>query len=100
VAADTKIGPAFEVLHVPGHTPGQLAFAFALPVTGPVVLTSDAISRASEFDTKFAGAWNPALARHHAQRLVGRATRDRARLIYGHSPEQWPTLLKAPEWYC
>lgn len=96
---DTFIGPEFEVLLVPGHAPGQLAFALDLPKTGSVILTSDAISRASEMDTNFEGSWDANQARHHAQRLVQRAESDGATLIYGHSPTQWPTLLKAPEWY-
>lgn len=96
---DTQLGPGFEVLLVPGHTPGQLAFALHLPKTGPVILTSDAISRADEIDTKFAGAWDSDLAFEQARRLFARATRDRAMLIFGHSPEQWPKLRKAPAWY-
>ena len=99
LTADTAIGPGFDVLLVPGHSPGQLAFALDLPRTGAVVLTSDAISRASEFDTGFAGAWDAAQAQHHAERLMARAANDRATVIYGHSPEQWPGLRKAPHWY-
>lgn len=99
VNQDTQIGSAFEVLHVPGHAPGQLAFHIELPATGPVLLTSDAISRASELDTDFDGAWDPVLARQHAESLVARAAREDALLVFGHSPEQWPTLKKAPEWY-
>ena len=99
LSEDTVIGPGFEVLFVPGHSPGQLAFALKLPETGAVLLTSDAISRPAELDRGFAGAWDPARAAHHAQRLLARAAADRATVIYGHSPEQWPTLRKAPQWY-
>jgi N-acyl homoserine lactone hydrolase len=99
VEGDQHIGPGFEVLLVPGHAPGQLAFALRLPQTGVVLLTSDAISRAAEVDTGFAGAWNADLADHHARRLIRRAAQDRALLIYGHSPSQWPELRKAPDWY-
>ena len=96
---DTFIGDGFEVLFVPGHAPGQLAFQIELPVTQSVLLTSDAISRASEFDGKFAGSWDAELALHHAHRLMDRAARDRPMIIYGHSPEQWPDLRKAPDWF-
>jgi N-acyl homoserine lactone hydrolase len=99
ISSDAVLGPGFEVLLVPGHASGQLAFAFSLPETGPVILTSDAISRASEIDTRFADAWDPDLALHHANRLIARAVAERAMLIYGHSPEQWPQLRKAPDWY-
>lgn len=99
IEGDTLIGPGFEVLHVPGHTPGQLAFQLDLPETGTVLLTSDAISRPSELDTDFAGAWDAAQAKHHAHELIARASRERATLIFGHSPDQWPKLKKAPQWY-
>ncbi len=99
VTEDMKLGPGFDVLLCPGHAPGQLAFMIELPQTGAVLLTSDAISRASEVDEKFAGSWDEALAIHHGARLMDMAAQRRAMVIYGHSPEQWPTLRKAPEWY-
>lgn len=99
IKEDTLLGPGFEVLLVPGHTPGQLAFILQLPETGTILLTSDAISRPSELDQKFDGSWDADQAMHHAKRLLMRATQDRATIIYGHSPEQWPKLRKAPEWY-
>ncbi len=97
--SDTRLGPGFDALLVPGHAPGQLAFALELPQTGPVVLTSDAISRPSELESDFTGAWDADLARHHANRLMTQAHNDKAMVIFGHCPEQWPKLRKAPEWY-
>lgn len=99
VDADMMLGPDFEVLHCPGHAPGQLAFMVRLPRTGWVLLTSDAISRASEIDEKFAGSWDDDLAIHHGDRLMAMAKTRDATVIYGHSPEQWPTLKKAPAWF-
>lgn len=99
VDADTRIGPGFEVLHCPGHAPGQLAFMVELPETGWVLLTSDAISRASEIEEKFAGSWDVPLAIHHGDRLMQLAAERDAFVIYGHSPEQWPGLKKAPNWF-
>ena len=99
VSEDTMIGPGFEVLLVPGHAPGQLAFVIELPGTGTVLLTSDAISRPAEVDTHFVGSWDADLALHHAHQLLLRAVEERAMVIYGHSPEQWPKLRKAPDWY-
>lgn len=96
---DTRIGPDFDVLLVPGHAPGQLAFVLTLPETGPVLLTSDAISRPSEPDEKFVGAWDPQQAQQHATRLLSRAVHDRAMVIYGHCPDQWTKLRKAPDGY-
>lgn len=99
IDADMTLGPGFEVLHCPGHAPGQLAFMIDLPETGWVLLTSDAISRASEIDEKFAGSWDDELAIHHGDRLMKLARARDAFVIYGHSPEQWPDLEKAPHWF-
>ena len=99
VSSDIILGPDFEVLLCPGHAPGQLAFMIRLPETGWVLLTSDAISRAAEIDEKFAGSWDVDQAIHHGDRLMALATARDALVIYGHSPEQWPDLRKAPEWF-
>lgn len=99
VTGDRELGPGFEVLFTPGHAPGQLSLWLTLPETGPILFTSDAISRPSEVGEGFAGAWDPGLAVHHASRILMRAARENATVIYGHCPEQWPSLRKAPERY-
>jgi N-acyl homoserine lactone hydrolase len=97
VDSDTEIADGFEVLLTPGHAPGQLAFLLSLPEPGPVRLTSDAISRPAEIDEHFAGSWDEPLAQHHGARLLQLAADTGATVIYGHCPEQWPTLRKAPK---
>ncbi len=99
VEADMALGDGFEVLLCPGHAPGQLAFMIRLPQTGWVLLTSDATSRASEIEEKFEGSWDVAQAIHHGDRLMALAAEREALVIYGHSPEQWPDLSKAPAWF-
>lgn len=99
IKADTRIGPGFEVLYVPGHAPGQLAMLIDLPQTGPLLLTGDAISRAAEIDEHFAGSWDVELACLHGARLMDLSIARGASVIYGHCPEQWPKLRKAPEAY-
>ncbi|MEM6304701.1 MAG: MBL fold metallo-hydrolase [Pseudomonadota bacterium] len=99
VESDVQLGEGFEVLLCPGHAPGQLAFLVALPQTGWVLLTSDAISRASEIGEKFAGSWDVDQAIFHGDRLMALAEARQALVIYGHDPQQWPRLKKAPEWY-
>lgn len=97
ISEDTTVGEGFEVLHCPGHAPGQLAFMVHLPETGWVLLTSDAISRASEIDEKFAGSWDVDQAIFHGDRLMAMSREREAFVIFGHSPEQWPELKKAPD---
>lgn len=96
---DTEIGPRLRVLHVPGHAPGQLAIELDLHETGTVLITGDAISRPSEIDEGFAGSWDEAQAAANAARLMRRAAERDAFVIYGHAPDQWPKLRKAPEAY-
>jgi N-acyl homoserine lactone hydrolase len=96
---DREIGPGFEVLQAPGHAPGQLALMLRLPQTGPVLLTSDAISRPAEIDDGFDTAPDPTRAQASAARLMARADREGAFVIYGHCPRQWPNLRKAPDGY-
>ena len=96
---DVELGPGFRVLYSPGHAPGQLALMLELPDTGVVLLTSDAISRPAEIEEKFSGSWDEAKAIVSAARLMWLAKETDAFVIYGHSPEQWPTLKKSPEAY-
>ncbi len=99
IDADLTLFPGLQILHCPGHAPGQLAFLLTLPETGPVLLTSDAINRPTEPAEGFQGSWNIPFAVHHGQRLLSLAAETSATIIYGHGPDQWPTLRKAPESY-
>jgi len=99
IDTDSQIGPGFEVFQTPGHAPGQLAMMIDLPQTGPVLLTSDAISRPAEIDEAFSTAGDPASAIASAARIMELADRRGAFVIYGHWPRQWPSLRKAPERY-
>ena len=96
IEGDGLIGPGFEAYLCPGHAPGQLAFRIDLPETGRVLWLSDAISRPSEVAEEFAGSWDADLALHHAKRLLAL---DHDLAIYGHGPEQWSELRKAPASY-
>jgi N-acyl homoserine lactone hydrolase len=96
VHEDTDIGPHLTILHVPGHTPGQLALRFDLPHTGRIVLTSDAISRPSEPDEGFDDAHDPVQARASAARLLAMPA-DLCN--WGHCPLQWQSLQKSPDYY-
>lgn len=98
VDRDVTLGPGLEVLEAPGHAPGQIALLVQLP-SGWVLLTSDAISRPAEIEERFEGSWDEPAAIASADRLMRLAAERDAFVIYGHSPEQWPELKKAPEGY-
>ncbi|CAB4677108.1 unannotated protein [freshwater metagenome] len=99
VDEDFDLGPGFKVLHAPGHTPGELALLIDLPETGSVLLTSDAISRESEVAEGCLDSTNPEEALATAHRILKLAKDRDAFVIYGHGPEQWKELKKAPESY-
>lgn len=99
IDADTPLCRGVTVLSTPGHSPGHLSLALDLPVTGPVILAADAISRPSEPDEGMRGSWDEALALAAARRLGTMAKDKGALLIYGHCPVQWPALRKAPDGY-
>lgn len=97
---DTDLVPGVRLLATPGHSIGHLSLLLQLPNTGPTLLACDAISRQQELDDdRFGGAWDEEIARASTRKLLETAERESAWLVFGHSPEQWPELLKAPEWY-
>lgn len=97
VDKDTQIGPGLRVLFTPGHVAGQLALWLDLPDSGPVLLTSDAISRPAEVEEGFDTADDPEAAISSALRILKLAAGAEATVIYGHCPAQWPLLPKAPD---
>ena len=99
VTQDVTLAPGLRLLLVPGHVPGQLALLVDLPDTGTVLITGDAISRPAEIEEKFDTAHDPALALASAARLMALAAQTGAFVIYGHAPDQWPLLKKAPLTY-
>lgn len=99
LARDAAIGPGCEVLQAPGHAPGQLSLMIELPRTGWVLLAGDAISRPAEIDERFDTAADPEAAQASAARLMRLARERDAFTIWGHGPEQWPHLRKAPLFY-
>jgi N-acyl homoserine lactone hydrolase len=96
---DTDVCRGLRLLSTPGHSPGHLSLMLDLPRTGPVLLAADAISRPSEVEERFAGSWNEAQALDSALRILAMAEEAGAMVVYGHSPEQWPMLRKAPGFY-
>ncbi len=99
VAGDTALLPGLTLLATPGHAPGHLSVLLDLPETGAVLLTADAVSRPAEVAEGFASAWDPAQAAASATRLQDLARDRGAMVIWGHCPDQWPGLRKAPDRY-
>jgi len=94
ITADTQICRGLTALLTPGHTIGHLSLLVTHPQ--PLILTADAINRASEPAEGFSDAEDPITAATSAARLFALAAEHNATLIYGHDPEQWRDLPKAP----
>lgn len=99
ITATTDLCQGVTLIPTPGHTPGHLSLLLDLPETGPVILAADALNRASEPAEDYADAADPVTARHSGDHLLALQRARRALLIYGHDPDQWPRLRKAPHSY-
>jgi N-acyl homoserine lactone hydrolase len=98
IDTDTPVCQGLTLIPTPGHTAGHLSALVTLPDGRRLILSADAINRASEPDEGFADADDPATAKTSARRLLAMGGPD-ATLIYGHEPSQWPGLPKAPAPY-
>jgi len=92
--------PGIELIPTPGHTVGHMSVALTLPALGNVLIAADAISRPDELaEDTWGDAADAMLARASAQALRERARQTQAWLIYGHCPQQWQVMRRAPYWY-
>ena len=99
IDSDMDLLPGIRLLTTPGHAPGHLSLLIRLPESGSVLLTGDAISRPAELTEGYGGVWNADLAAKSAAKLMAIAEQEDAFVIYGHDPDQWPRLRKAPAYY-
>jgi len=100
VEQDMELVPGMRLITTPGHSPGHLSILLSLEQEGKILLTCDAVSRSAEMEEGFRSAWDPIQAEVSAKRLMKMAAAAGAMIIYGHDPSQWPSLRKAPEYYC
>lgn len=87
----TQICHGLRLIPTPGHTAGHLSALVAIGGQS-VLLTADAINRASEPAEGFPDADDPILAAKSAAKLLALARKTGAVLIYGHEPAQAATL--------
>jgi len=100
VDGDVDIAPGVRLLETSGHVPGHQSVLVRLPKTGTVILAIDAIYTQENVDSDNWGVYtDPDRARRSARRLRELAAVEQGLLIYGHDPEQWATLRKAPAYY-
>jgi N-acyl homoserine lactone hydrolase len=74
-----------------------------LPLTGPVLLATDAIAGVAQLEPETAVGppdMDPEGKRASVEKLRDIAEREGVQLIvFGHSGEQWQTLRHSPEYY-
>jgi N-acyl homoserine lactone hydrolase len=100
IRGDHTLAPGVELLATPGHSAGHMSLLLRLPNSGPLLLTFDAVYTAGLWQIDRVGAASdPALARASMDRLRRVAAETGARVIFGHDPQQWATLRRAPQWY-
>ena len=96
ITGETALCDGLTLIPTPGHTAGHLSAHLTLPDGRHVILAADAINRMSEADEGFADAKDPARAMESYHFLTDLARQTGAEIIYGHEPNQWPALPKAP----
>jgi N-acyl homoserine lactone hydrolase len=105
VSGDAELVPGVELIESSGHVPGHQSVLVRLPKTGPVLLAIDAMARALGDHTPENRAIGPfdldeSGTRASTRKLVDLAAREKVTLIvYGHDPDEWKKLKKAPEFY-
>ena len=105
VNGDTELLRGVELIETSGHVPGHQSVLVRLPRTGPVLLAIDAMARALGDHTPENRPMGPfdldePETRASTRKLVDLAAREKVVLIvYGHDPDEWKKLRKAPEFY-
>jgi N-acyl homoserine lactone hydrolase len=105
VDGDTELLPGVELIETSGHVPGHQSVLVRLPKTGPVLLAIDAMARALGDHTPENRPIGPydldeSGTRASTRKLVDLAAREKVALIvYGHDPDEWKKLKKAPQFY-
>jgi N-acyl homoserine lactone hydrolase len=100
---DTELLPGLELIETSGHVPGHQSVLVRLAVTGPVLLTIDAVPDQQSFTSeRQAGPRDVDVegTRASTQKLLDLAERERVALVvFGHDGQQWQTLKKLPDYY-
>ncbi len=92
---------AIRLVETPGHSAGHLSLLLHLEETGPMLLTADASDNRDQWE----GRAHPRALfdRGHAARSLERlhrlAEESGALIVFGHDPENWAGLKRAPRSY-
>ena len=103
VDGDTDLFPDVRLIATDGHVPGHQSVLVRLPRTGAVLLAGDAVplsvAAGPDGRPELPFDLDHDAARASTRRLLALATAERALVVYGHDPFQWPTLRTAPLYF-
>ena len=90
-----------RLIETPGHSAGHTSLLLRLEETGPVLLTADASDNRDQWEGR---AHPRALhsresANRSMEQLRALALQTSAMVVFGHDPENWAGLARAPEGY-
>ncbi|MBG0778093.1 MAG: N-acyl homoserine lactonase family protein [Desulfovibrionaceae bacterium] len=89
------------ICFTPGHTPGHQSILVDLPDSGPMFLAGDACYTRDNLENgSLPGVmWSAGETVRSVARMRRLASTRGAAIVFGHDPEGWATLRKAPEYY-
>ena len=101
ISGDEEIVPGVQMIQAPGHTWGTCALLVELPKSGNVLVTSDAVYRAESWGPPAVGsaiAWSSLAWESSVEKLRRIASRNDARVIFGHDAVQMAEMRSRGEW--
>jgi N-acyl homoserine lactone hydrolase len=102
VEGDVELFPGLRLLETSGHAPGHQSVLLALPATGAVLLTADAVPLESLFSMDRVAQRYEDRDRllSSTRKLLDLVANDGVALtVFHHDGEQWKKLRRAPEFY-
>ena len=103
IEGDADLAPGVRLIESSGHVPAHQSVLVRLERSGAFLLAIDAIIFGNQLDpdTRPIGPYDmdEAEVRESTRKLAALATRENARIIFGHDGNQWAELRKSPEYY-
>ena len=97
LSGEPEIFPGVKAVLTPGHAPFHWSILLNLKDDGDILICGDAIYCQDNIDhDSWGGQMEPEIAKVSAQKLLALAKETKATMFYGHDPDQWRTLRKAP----
>lgn len=92
---------AIRLLETPGHSAGHMSVLLGLEKTGAVLLTADAADNRAQWEGRAhpRALFSREQARHSLERLRELAHQTGALVVFGHDPNGWTRLKRAPDHY-